>query len=482
MLYLNVAIKKELWENMARERKQLDLTNENINPFKVIAWLAWPVFVEQILSTLVSFADTAMVGALGPNATASVSISNSVVFLLNGAVMALGIGFTAYVARSVGAKDYDAAKAYIRHALMILFCLGVPLSIFMMFMHRAIPAWMGAAPEILDTAAQYVLITSSFRVFSLATMMLSSVFRGVGDTKTPLRINAGVNVLNVVGNYFLINPCRTVSIFGMEIWMPGAGWGVAGAAAATGFSWLIGGSLMAILLFTRKGPTQISLKDSWKPDWALLKRVVKISVPAVLERICMSGAGIISAKAIASLGTAVVAANSVFSTAESMSFMPAMAFQTSCTTLVGQSLGAKKPKLAEKYTWCNITLGGVLLSFAGLALYLFSEQLCGIFTPDPEVRALAAQSLRIVSVIQPIQAMAWIFAGALRGAGDTKWPFYITAICNWGIRTLGVVICVYVLGFSLPSTIVCMCLDNTARCIWMMARFRAGHWKTALQG
>ena len=95
---------------MARERRQLDLTNENINPFKVIAWLAWPVFVEQILATLVSFADTAMVGALGPSATASVSISNSVVFLLNGAVMALGIGITAYVARSVGAKDYEAAR------------------------------------------------------------------------------------------------------------------------------------------------------------------------------------------------------------------------------------------------------------------------------------------------------------------------------------------------------------------------------------
>ena len=482
MIYSNTAIKKELWENMARERKQLDLTNESIHPIKIIAWLAWPVFLEQILTTLVSFADTAMVGALGPGATASVSISNSVVFLLNGAVMALGVGITAYVARSVGAKDYEAAKAYIRHALLILLCLGIPLSVVMMLMHRAIPAWMGADPEILDTAAQYVLITSGFRVFSLATMMLSSVFRGVGDTKTPLKINAGVNVLNVVGNYFLINPSRMVNVLGMEIWMPGAGWGVAGAAAATGFSWLVGGSLMAVLLFTRKGPTQIHIRDSWKPDFALLGRVVKLSVPAVLERICMSGAGIISAKAIASLGTAVVAANSVFSTAESMSFMPAMAFQTSCTTLVGQSLGAKKPKLAEKYVWCNIGLGAFLLSFAGLALYLFSEQLCGIFTPDPEVRALAAKSLRIVSIIQPIQSMAWIFAGALRGAGDTKWPFYITAICNWGIRTLGVVICIYVFHFSLPSTIVCMCLDNTARCIWMWLRFRTGKWKTAIAG
>ena len=95
---------------MAREKRQLDLTNENIHPIKIIAWLAWPVFLEQILTTLVSFADTAMVGALGPSATASVSISNSVVFLLNGAVMAVGVGISAYVARSVGAKCSVASR------------------------------------------------------------------------------------------------------------------------------------------------------------------------------------------------------------------------------------------------------------------------------------------------------------------------------------------------------------------------------------
>ena len=110
-------------------KQKLDLTDERQSPLKVILWLAWPLFLEQILSTLVSFADTAMVGSLGATATASVSISNSFVFVINGAVMALGVGITAYVARSVGARDYEAAKAYIRHALLILMCLGIPLAI-----------------------------------------------------------------------------------------------------------------------------------------------------------------------------------------------------------------------------------------------------------------------------------------------------------------------------------------------------------------
>lgn len=468
-------------EDMAREKRQLDLTNENIHPIKVIAWLAWPVFLEQILATLVSFADTAMVGALGVNATASVSISNPVVFLLNGAVMAMGVGLTAYVARSIGAKDYEAAKAYIRHSLLLLLCIGVPLSLGMMLLHRQIPAWMGAEAQIMDTAAQYMLITSGFRVFGLGTMLLASVFRGIGDTKTPLRINTFVNILNVAGNYLLINPNHTIHLGSLNIPMIGAGLGVAGAALSTGISWLVGGSIMIVMLFTRKGPTQISLRDSYKPDWALIKRVVRVSVPAMLERVCMSGAGIVVTKAIASLGTTVIAANTVFSTAESMSYMPAMAFATSATTLVGQSLGAKKPKLAEKYTWYNVALGAIILGFAGVILYVFAEPLCRLFTPDPEAIEIASQSLRIVAFVQPIQSMAWIFAGALRGAGDTKWPFYITAICNWGIRTVGSTLCVYALGLGLPATIVCMCLDNTARCIWLWIRFKGGKWKNVIQ-
>ena len=168
-------------------KQKLDLTNENQSIFKVILWLAWPLFLEQVLSTLVSFVDTAMVGSLGAAATASVSISNSFVFLINGVVIALGVGITAYVARSVGARDYDAARAYIRHALLLLLLIGLPLALVPVVLHKQIPLWMGADAEYLTQAQEYLLITSAFRIFTMAIMVLGSVFRGRGDTKTPLR-------------------------------------------------------------------------------------------------------------------------------------------------------------------------------------------------------------------------------------------------------------------------------------------------------
>lgn len=461
-------------------KQKLDLTDSR-TPIKNIMWLAWPLFVEQILSTLVSVADTSMVGALGVNATASVSISNSFVFLINGVVIAMGVGLTAYVARSVGAKDYEAAKAYIRHALLLLCFIGLPMAIVVACLHRMIPMWMGADPEILDDAAAYVLITSIFRVFTMAMMVLGSVFRGRGDTKTPLRINILVNILNVGGNYLLINQPHTIQLGSLAIPMWGAGMGVRGAALSTGFSWFVGGTLMAIMLFTKKDPTRISLKDSYKPDFALIKRVVNLSVPAMLERLCMSSAGILVTKSIATLGTVAVAANSLYLTAESISYMPGFAFATATTTLVGQSLGARKPDLAKRYTRLTITMGCSLLTLAGVALYIFAEPLVRFFTPDAAAIELASQCLRIAAFVQPFQCGAWIWAGALRGAGDTKYPMYITVCCNWGIRTLGAVVCIRLLGLGLPAAVLCTVFDNTMRCLLNFLRFRTGKWQYAIK-
>ena len=200
----------------------LDLTNENQSTFKVILLLAWPLFLEQVLSTLVSFVDTAMVGSLGAAATASVSISNSFVFLINGVVIALGVGITAYVARSVGARDYQAAKAYIRHALLLLLFIGVPVALLPVILYKQIPIWMGAEAEYLKQSQEYLLITSSFRIFTMAIMVLGSVYRGRGDTKTPLRVNIVVNIINVVGNYLLIHDNHIIhlGLFGAELNIP----------------------------------------------------------------------------------------------------------------------------------------------------------------------------------------------------------------------------------------------------------------------
>lgn len=134
----------------------VSVTDQSKHPLLIIVMLAWPIFVEQVLVSLVQSVDTAMVGALGANATASVSISQSPINLINSVIMALGVGFTTMIARAVGAKQFEYARKLIRQSIVVVFSLGIPLSVLCFVLSRQIPIWMGGAPEILDDAQSYI--------------------------------------------------------------------------------------------------------------------------------------------------------------------------------------------------------------------------------------------------------------------------------------------------------------------------------------
>ena len=161
--------------------------------------------------------------------------------------------------------------------------------------------------------------------------------------------------------------------------------------------------------------------------------------------------------------------------------MPGFAFATAATTIVGQSLGARKPDLAKRYAWNTILIGVITMTLAGIGLYVFANPLVRIINSDPEVVVLAERCLRIVAYVQPIQVIAWIFAGALRGAGDTKWPFYITAAGNWLIRALGAMLCIRVFDLGLAEAVTCMCADQAVRAVFMFLRFQSGKWQSAIK-
>ena len=463
-------------------KKPLNVTDESRSVPLTIVLLAWPVFIEQIFSTLVSFADTAMVGSLGKEATAAISISNSPIFLLNGIIMSLGVGITTMIAHAVGAGDEKRARTLMRHTFLVLLYVGVPITIIVASLSRMIPMWMGAGDDILDTATNYNLIVSAGRVFMLASMVLNSAFRGYGDTKTPMILNIVMNVINVIGNYLLINPTRQLTVFGFTFTMPGAGWGVEGAAVATALGMTVAGIMALYTAFKKSNPYRIQISGvrDLLPDKELTGQIFKISFPAMLERICMSSSGIFVTSSIATLGTVSIAANSLFLSAESLSYMPAFAFQMAITTLVGQSLGAKKPDLAVKFLRWTMIMGTVVMAFTTVALYLLASPIISIFTPDQEVIAMAAECLKIVALIQIPQMAAWVFGGLLRGAGDTKIIFYITAATNWGIRTLFSVLVIRLFHLDLIATIWVMCIEILVRLALLYLRYRSGKWKTIM--
>ena len=464
-------------------KKKRDLFDESRKPMTNIMLLAWPIFLENILTSLMNYADTAMVGSMGAYATASVSISNSVMFLLNGVVMALGVGITALIARSVGAKDAAMTKKLAAHTMLVLLYIGLPLSIVFGCLYRAIPLWMGAEPDVLYHASRYNLIVAFGRPFQVASMVIFAATRGCGDTKNPLRINVIANIINVVFNFIMIYPTRELTVLGVTFTMFGCGWGVDGAAAATAISMAFSGlAALGMIFFKKDFVISLSIHDSYKLDWGLMKQIVRISIPAMLERICMSVANIVVSSSIASLGTIVVAANTVYITTESIAFMPGFAFASAATTFVGQALGAGKPDQAERYLKSCVVLSVIVMIFAGAGLFFFGKYVAALFTIDNEVIAIANRCLQIVAFLEPAQTGAAVIAGGLRGAGDTMWTMLITAAGTWILRAgVGAILCIRILHLGLPEAVFCMLVESYIRFFMFYLRYRTGKWKYVLK-
>ena len=249
---------------MKKNSHIVSVTDPNSKPIQVIVMLAWPIFLEQVLVSLVQSVDTAMVGSLGAAATASISISQTPINLINSVIMALGVGFTTMIARAVGAKQLEYSRLLIRQSILVVVGLGIPLSVLTFALSRKIPMWMGAAPEIWDDAQTYIRIIACSMLFRGLLMVLTAIYRGFGDSKTPMMVNIAINLVNVLGNYLLIYQTREISVFGNSFTMWGAGMGVAGAAIATAAS-------PSAAVWPRPSRRSISSSQSCRPKEMRLK-------------------------------------------------------------------------------------------------------------------------------------------------------------------------------------------------------------------
>ena len=457
--------------------KSIDIINTDRSRKATVIMLAWPIFVEQMLASLVQAADSAMVGSLGAAATASVAINSAPNMLINQIFFALGLGFTSLIARSVGAGDEKRARHLTEQSVTLVFFLGIILSVVTFSLARAIPAWMGGEEMILHDAEIYNSILALSLLFRAFTMVLTAIYRGYGDTHSPMVVNVLVNVLNVIGNFFMIYPTRDITLFGHTFEIFGFGWGVAGAAIATSISGVLGGLSLLMLSFRKNALVRIAFDSGLKPDRREMSAVFRIATPAILERCIMSSAFIVVGRAIASLGTVAVAANNLAGTAESLSYMPGFAFGAAATTLFGQSIGADREDLGKQYVKETLQLGTMVMVVMTILMFVFSNQIMNVFTPDEEVIEIGSVLLKILAIIQIPQMMSSVYSGAVKGAGDSTTPFLIALASMWGVRLLGVVFCVHVLGMGLYAVCVCTCVDNVVRFALFYHTYHKGTWR-----
>ena len=172
--------------------------------------LAWPTMLEQLLQTAVQYIDTAMVGSLGTRATAAVGATTTVNWLISSSISALGVGFLSFIAQAYGAKVRYAASKAVMQAVIVTVVCGTVFTVVTLSLSSLIPVWMRADKAIQKLAGQYFFILYLPMLPRTATIIFGTVLRAAGDTKSPMKIGFWVNVINVVLNYFLIYPTRTI--------------------------------------------------------------------------------------------------------------------------------------------------------------------------------------------------------------------------------------------------------------------------------
>ena len=419
-----------------------------------ILTLAWPTMLEQLLQTAVQYIDTAMVGSLGTHATAAVGATTTVNWLVGSSISALGVGFLSFIAQAYGARDREAASKAVMQAVLVTVVCGMFFTALTLGLSGAIPRWMQVDEAIRELAGRYFFILYLPMLPRTATVIFGTVLRAAGDTKSPMKIGFCVNLINVVLNFLLIYPTRT--IWGITV--PGAGMGVIGAAVASAVAFTIGGAAITVVLW--RHPLVSPRGQRFRPDAAILRPCLKVALPNMLQRFGTSLGYVAFASMINALGEVATAAHTIANTVESAFYIPGYGMQSAAATLAGNAYGARDRKRLRDLERMFIPIEVLLMVISGGALFLAAPGLMGLFSKSPEVIRLGTTVLRMVALSEPAYGFSIIIEGMMLGMGNTKEPFLYNILGMWGVRIVGTFLCTAFLGKGLVAAWGCMIAHN----------------------
>ncbi len=424
----------------------------------VIFALAWPTMLEQLMQTAVQYVDTAMVGSLGTQATAAVGATTTVNWLLNSSISALGVGFMSFIARAFGAGEKEKATRAAAQSVLAVLAVGLAFTALAMGLSGCVPRWMQVDESLQAMAGRYFFILYTPMLFRAASIIFGAVLRAAGDSKTPMRVGIWVNLINVILNFLLIYPSRTVELLGRRLWLPGAGWGVEGAAAASAAAYAVGGVIITVALW--KHPKISPRGQKIAPDGAILRPCLKVALPNMLQRFATSLGYVAFAAMINSLGEVAAAAHTIANTVESAFYIPGYGMQAAAATLAGNACGARDKKRMRDLTVLIMLIEVGLMLISGGLLFAFAPGIVRLFSRETAVIALGSLVLRMVAVSEPFYGVSIVLEGIMHGTGNTFTPFLYNLIGMWGLRIVGTFLCTQLWGMGLVSAWACMILHN----------------------
>lgn len=435
--------------------------------------LAMPAVGEQFLNLLVGLVDTFLVGHLAlttiaslgygsAQALAAVGLASYVVWTATTLFIAVAVAATALIARAIGASDPLTANSALRQSLVLGAGMGLLALVLIALFAGQMMQVLGAPSDVYPLGVDFLRITALSMPLAGLLFIGNAALRGQGDTRTPLLVMFVVNGLNVLIAWALVN-----GQFGLPAL------GVRGTAIGATIARSAGGLLVLLVLVRGRGSLRLD-RLPW-PDFDMLKRLIRIGLPSGGEQLAFQGALVLFARLITGLGTVAFAAHNTVLTIESISFLPGAGFATAATTLVGQGLGANDAESASRSGYEAFRQAVIFMAGMGVLFIVVPHWFLSLLVSDPEVIAAGVTSLRTVGIIQPLLAASFVFSGALRGAGDTRFPLLIKLVSPWLLRLPLAFLLIPM--FGLTGAWIALSSDLALQGLLAWWRFRGGRWR-----
>ena len=440
-----------------------DLTNGNVH--RNIWYLAAPMMLETGIQNVSQLLDTYWVGQLGSAALAAVTISITIRWVLNSISNGLGIGGMAVVARRIGEKDQKAAA----HALWQTILLGIGLSLLLttlgLMLARPLLTLLGADTEVLPLGLSYLRVTLWGTFTMILVFVINSMLRGAGEARQAMMVLILTTAVTVV--------LEPMLVFG---WGPFPSLGVAGSAWGTILGFGSGLVLQFVILLRGKARININLRNL-KPDFPLIWHIIRIALPSTIQMVLRSSSRLIIVGLVGVYGTFATAGYGVANRMLLIALIPSFGLANAASTLVGQNLGALKPKRAENNAWWISAYAAAYMGVSAIFLFLFARPLISFFDSTPQVVEMGTECLRIVAPTLVASAMGIVLGRGFDGAGDTVPAMVVNLLTLWGMEVPFAYGFANWMGLGLTGIWWGRAIANTANGLLFAGWFRLGRWK-----
>jgi putative MATE family efflux protein len=432
---------------------------------RAIVLLAIPMVLEMAMESVFAVVDVFWVSRLGPDAIATVGLTESMLTLVYTAAMGLSIGVAAVVARRIGEKRPEEAAEAAVQGIAIGLVVAAAVAVLGITLAPKLLAVMGASPGVIAMGSGYTRMMLGGSATVLLLFLINAIFRGAGDAAIAMRVLWLANIINI-----LLGPCL---IFGLG---PFPRLGVTGAAVAT----TIGrgtGVLYQLYRLTR-GDSQVTIRRShWKLKPAVMTNLVRLSGSGTFQVLVGTASYIGLVRIVSTFGSAAVAGYTVAIRLVIFCLLPSWGLSNAAATMVGQSLGAGKPDRAERAVWIAAGYNMFLLGVVGVLFIVLAGQIVGLFTDDPVARPTGVLALRTMSYGFLFYALGMVLTQSFNGAGDTWTPTWINLICFWLWEIPLAYVLARVAGLGPFGVFLAITIGYSTLALVSAVLFRQGRWK-----